>query len=179
MRSAIICGVAVKSINFWFNIRSCLCKLSRVTPRGLCAQCILGIRNIIFCLMTTCYLYSFRCPLSNVYYSFYFRIVSNLQTERFHLDIWSVLLTFCSLVCHVYRLICKLEQINRAILVLLTLIGQLLRKIGALMILNSCPEVVRYTKALGTMYRQFPGLITKMKQKKYKITGLTILMLFA
>ena len=27
-----------------------------------------------------------------------------------------------------------------------------------------CPEVVRHTKAL-TMYRQFPGLITKMKQK--------------
>ena len=40
-----------------------------------------------------------------------------------------------------------------------------------------CPEVVRHTKAL-TMYRQFPGLITKMKQK-YKITGLTILVLFA
>ena len=128
--------------------------------------------------MTTCYLYSFGRPLSNVYYSFYFRIVSNWQTERFHLDIWSVLQTFCSLVCHVYRLICKLEQINRAILVLLTLIGQLLRKIRALMILYSCPEVVRHTKAL-MMYRQFPGLITKMKQKKYKITGLTILVLFA
>ena len=117
--------------------------------------------------MTTCYLYSFGCPLSNVYYSFYFRIVSNWQTERFHLDIWSVLQTFCSLVYHVYRLICKLEQINRAILVLLTLIGQLLRKIRALMILNSCPEVVRYTKA-DTMYRQFPGLITKVKQKRKK-----------
>ena len=27
-----------------------------------------------------------------------------------------------------------------------------------------CPEVVRHTKAL-TMYRRFPGLITKVKQK--------------
>ena len=45
-------------------------------------------------------------------------------------------------------------------------------------ITRSCPEVVRHTKAL-TMYWQFLGLITKMKRKNYKITGLTILVLFA